>query len=92
MNNPTLNVRIVTPRQILFDGIASSVSSVNSQGKFDILPEHANFITIVENNPIIIHDADKKVFSYNFPLAIIYTAKNIVHIYTNIPSQKSNII
>jgi len=84
MADPVLNVRIVTPKQILFEGIASSVSSVNSAGKFDILPEHANFITIIENNPIIIQGVDKEITTYNFPLAIIYTAKNIVRIYTSL--------
>lgn len=82
MPNPTLHVRIVSPQKILFEADVLSVSSKNSTGKFDILAEHANFITLIENQPIVIHLKDKSVVNFNFPLSIIYTAKNAVNIYT----------
>lgn len=80
----TFNVRIASPKQVIYQGIALSVSSINSAGKFDILAQHANFITIIENNPITIQTADKKTVVFNFPLAIIYTTLNVVNIYTQI--------
>lgn len=49
-----LNVKIMSPTQTIFDGEVLSVSSVNSTGKFDILPYHANFITLVKKNPVIL--------------------------------------
>ncbi len=79
-----LRVRIVTPKQVIFQDEAYSVSSINSDGKFDILPQHANFITIIENNDIKILDSNKKQFNFRFPLAIIYTTNNSVNIYTDI--------
>jgi len=82
MNDHTLHVRIVTLSQILFEGDAQSVSSVNSQGRFDILREHANFITIVENKPITIRVPNQPDLTYKFPLAIIFTTNNMVNIYT----------
>lgn len=84
MANLTLNVRIISPKEDLFNGTALSVSSVNSSGKFDILPQHANFITLVQNSPIVIKTAEGKDISYNFPLAIIHTTNNEVHIYTDL--------
>src|SRR3989344_8010632 len=60
----TLTVKIISPTQTLFDGEAYSISSVNSLGKFDILPYHANFITLVQKVPIILRvrkkNADQK--------------------------------
>ena len=60
----TLTVKIISPTQTIFDGEAYSISSVNSLGKFDILPYHANFITLVQKNPITLRvrkkDADTK--------------------------------
>ncbi len=82
MATQTLHVRIISPQKILYEGDALSVSSKNSAGKFDILAEHVNFITLIENNPIIVHLPEKKVLNFNFPLSIIYTAKNAVNIYT----------
>ncbi|MBI2593624.1 hypothetical protein HYW44_03200 [Candidatus Daviesbacteria bacterium] len=49
-----LNVKIISPTQTIFEGKVLSISSVNSTGKFDILPFHANFITLVQKNPVIL--------------------------------------
>lgn len=49
-----LNVKILSPTQTIFEGEVLSVSSVNSTGKFDILPYHANFITLISKNPVIL--------------------------------------
>ncbi|TSC64740.1 MAG: Uncharacterized protein G01um101493_24 [Microgenomates group bacterium Gr01-1014_93] len=84
MTNQLLNVRIVTPKAIVYEGTALSVSSKNSKGKFDILPQHANFITIVEKSPITIRTDLKKRLTFNFEVAIISTIKNLVNIYTDI--------
>ena len=53
-NKNTLTVKIISPTQTIFDGEAYSISSVNSLGKFDILPYHANFITLVQKSPIFL--------------------------------------
>lgn len=81
--NQLLNVRIVTPKAVVYEGQALSISSTNSAGKFDILPEHANFITIVEHSPIIVRMEKKRRLTFNFPIAIISNLKNQVNIYTD---------
>ena len=78
-----LHVRIISPQQLILDVQANSVSSKNQQGPFDILPQHANFITIIENQPIVIRT--EKSLTFQFPLAIILTTKNNVNIYTYAP-------
>ncbi|MDP3758406.1 MAG: hypothetical protein Q8Q86_01695 [Candidatus Daviesbacteria bacterium] len=87
MNNLTLHVRIVSPQQLLLDTEAQSVSSKNLQGNFDILPQHANFITMVENSPIVVRQTEQKPLTFKFPLAIIITVENKVNIYTYIQPQ-----
>jgi len=58
-------------------------------GNFDILPQHANFITLVENSPILVRPATagQKPQTFKFPLAIIVTMENKVNIYTYIQPQ-----
>lgn len=87
MTNPTLHVRILSPQQLFLDTLASSVSSKNLSGSFDILPQHANFITVVENQPIVVRLAGQKPITFKFPLAIIYTTENKVNIYTYLQPQ-----
>jgi F0F1-type ATP synthase epsilon subunit len=81
-----LNVRVLTPSQFLFNGQALSVSSINATGKFDILPQHANFITLIENQTITIQKPDRKSINFQFHQAIIYAARNEVSIYAE-PTQ-----
>lgn len=82
MPNPTFNVKVSSPSSTLFEGKAESVTSTNSKGLFDILADHANFITLIENKPIIIRVPGKQPLSFTFPIAIIYTSQNTVNIYT----------
>lgn len=82
-----LTVRIVSPKQDLYQGQARSVSSENSVGKFDILPGHANFVTLIQQKPLVIVDQNKKRFQFQFPLAIIQTNSDKVNVYTDIPGQ-----
>lgn len=80
--NQALHVRIISPQQLILDVEAESVSSKNSQGSFDILPLHANFITLVEDNPITVHLDKNRMVKFRFPLSIVFTSDNRVNIYT----------
>ncbi|MBI4039187.1 hypothetical protein HY384_04515 [Candidatus Daviesbacteria bacterium] len=80
----TLHVRIISPQKLILDTDVQSVSSKNLQGNFDILAQHANFITIVENSPIVVRISGQKPLVFKFPLAIIFATENKVNIYTYI--------
>ncbi len=80
----SLRIKILSPRKELFSGNARAVSSENSAGKFDILAEHGNFITLVQNKPITVRLLNKQVRTFAFPLAVIYARKNMVTIFTDI--------
>lgn len=87
MANQTLHVQIISPQQLLLDTNASSVSSKNLQGAFDILPQHTNFITMVEKSPIIVRIPHQKPIIFKFDLAIVLVSGNKVSIYTYIQPQ-----
>lgn len=80
----TLHVRVLSPKQTIFEGSVLSVSSKNSSGEFDILPEHANFITLIENAPIILRVPKQNPIKFQFPTAIILNFQNQVRIYTGV--------
>ena len=80
-SNTKLAVEINSPEKELWKGEALSVSSENLSGVFDILPFHANFITIIENKPIKIRTPEK-MEEFNFSNAILYATKNKIIIYT----------
>jgi F0F1-type ATP synthase epsilon subunit len=78
-----LRVRINSPEKLLWEGEALSVSSKNSQGPFDILPFHTNFVTILENEKIFINTGSQ-VVEYTFEHSVLYVHPNKVYIYTHI--------
>ena len=50
----TLSVEIRNPDKVLFSGNATAVSSKNSIGPLDILPQHENFISLLTDK-ITVH-------------------------------------
>lgn len=81
----TLRIQISTPAEgTLWRGEGTSLSSENSQGPFDILWGHANFITIIHEKPIVIRQ-DKNVIKKLTPqTAVIYVKGSEVKVYTEI--------
>jgi F0F1-type ATP synthase epsilon subunit len=79
-----LQVRILSPKKTLFSGLASSLTSVNSSGKFDILAQHANFITLIKNTPINLIKDNGESLTFNFNVAIILAINNVVTVYSDI--------
>ena len=78
-----LFVSISSPEKIVWEGEADALTSENSKGSFDVLPGHANFITIIEKKPIIVRRIDGEK-EFTFPTAILYVRANNVTVYTNI--------
>jgi F0F1-type ATP synthase epsilon subunit len=70
-------------RELLFSGHATSVTSVNKSGQFDILLLHANFITLIFDYVYIDKGlpTEKKFEIKNGVLTVI---NNIVNIYVGI--------
>lgn len=56
----TLTVIVKSRKKSLFDGQAVSVSSFNDTGPFDVLPYHANFITLINKHITIIKTEGKE--------------------------------
>ena len=78
-----LNVSVSNPNAVLWRGKAWAVSSENLQGAFDVLPQHSNFMTIVEGKEVVVHtDGGEERFS--FESAVIYHTDNQVSVYADL--------
>jgi len=83
MKKPLLEVKVFCSpiiKKIPYKGEAKAVSSENKLGRFDILPGHANFITLIFNN-IIIHTPDKNKITYQFKRGVLETSEDKVRIF-----------
>ncbi len=79
-----LKVAISNPSELIWKGEAESVSSENSAGKFDILFGHANFVTMINDKPIIIRNRDSKNQVVTYKTAVISVMDSHVIIYADI--------
>jgi F0F1-type ATP synthase epsilon subunit len=84
-----LSVKIETPTGVIWEGEAESVSSRNNAGEFDILPEHANMITLVVQAPIVIATASEEK-RFEFGRAVISVRDNRIAIYADISTASTD--
>ena len=59
LTNEKLLLVIRDRTTLLFQGEVMAVSSFNDKGPFDILPQHANFISIIKKH-VVLHLAKKQ--------------------------------
>ncbi len=79
-----LFVRISKATQLVWEGMAAAVSSKNSQGPFDVLPMHTNFITLIQGHPIVVTGLDGSKQEYQFKQTVLYNKDNEVKIFADI--------
>ena len=83
---PSLLVEVFWPPvagQTSFQGKAAAVSSENKIGKFDILPEHTNFISLIFNKLTIDTLVGKKI-DYAFKRGVLEVSENQVRVFLGI--------
>ncbi|HSX08605.1 MAG TPA: hypothetical protein VLF93_00445 [Candidatus Saccharimonadales bacterium] len=81
-----IHLRIRNRTQIIFNDDVKSVTSRNDTGLFDILPEHANFISLI-SSPLIIGKLDGKKQEIPFNNGIIKVKDNAIFCYIDLISQ-----
>lgn len=77
---PPLEVTVRKRDKLVYEGQAFAITSVNNRGTFDILAQHANFITVIKEK-LIIHKLDKTEQSFAIKNGVLHSADNKITIY-----------
>ncbi|MBU4099741.1 hypothetical protein KJ980_08940 [Patescibacteria group bacterium] len=79
------NIMLVIRKRekVLFDGEVKSFTSSNARGTFDVLYEHANFISIINKN-CVIRKLDGGVSEIKIEEGIVRVHENKVTVYLGI--------
>jgi F0F1-type ATP synthase epsilon subunit len=81
---------VVKNRQnVVFQSPAYALSSENEIGSFDVLPEHANFISLIRKH-IVIHRLGAPDFEIPISAGIMKVWKDQVNVYLDIFSALSS--
>lgn len=82
-HNKLLTVSVKGPKNELFTGTALSVTSINKKGKFDVLPYHANFISLIRDY-VIIREQNKKEITLPLETGVMRVFEDKVNILVGI--------
>lgn len=83
LTNKRLVVVVRDRNTLLFQGEVEAISSRNDKGPFDILPQHANFISIIKGH-IVLHLAKKQEKRIELESGILKVRDNNVEIYLGV--------
>ena len=78
-----LYLRVRNREQLVFDGPVKSVTSFNEKGEFDVLPQHANFISLVRRF-LAFRDTANQKREIRLDSAIMRVIRGYVDVYLGI--------
>ncbi len=80
-SNDTISVVVMSPQAVVWEGAVVSLTSANSEGVFDLLPDHARFMTLLEKTPVtlVLGDGTEKVIAIE--KAVLFFQDNTAKIY-----------
>ena len=79
----TISLLIQSRDDILFEGLIQSMTSYNDTGKFDILPDHANFISLI-NKSITIRPLEGDIKEIPIDNGVLRVIDNKIEIYLGV--------
>lgn len=85
-DDTSLNVIARAPFTVYYEGPAHSVSALNRVGPFDILPDHADFFSMLLpcEITIVIDDKDKEPITFAVQNGIVTVRDNTVMLFVDI--------
>lgn len=87
MKPPLISVTVKQPEKTVFDGFATSVTSVSNRGKFDVLAYHANFIALIQET-IVLGQEGKPPVQIPIKTGVMKVRQNSVKIILGIDTQR----
>lgn len=83
--NNFITVSVRDPERVIFEGRCSSLTAVNSEGKFDILPRHVGFITLISGRLVLSVYKGSDV-TIDFESGVLRCMNDIVSVYLGLES------
>ena len=76
-----IKVTLTSPDAIVWKGHALTVTSENSEGLFDLYPDHARFMTLLENVDLVIRPEDGEELTFHIEKAVLIFQDGTLKIY-----------
>ncbi len=86
-----LFVEIVNSENIVYSGKVKSVTSFNEKGRFDVIPMHTNFISIIHKK-VALHELSGSRQEFQIESGIMKVKGNIIQIFLGVEALDTGII
>lgn len=83
MKNKGLQVKVVSRDGVKFEGKCEGISSINPVGEFDVLEDHANFITPVAHQ-VIVHLGKTRRKNFKLKKGLVMIKDNQASVFVGI--------
>jgi F0F1-type ATP synthase epsilon subunit len=80
----TMNVKIYAPFKVYYDGPAASVTAVNGVGPFDVLPNHHNFISLLQPSNIVVRTPGKPDFTMKVSRGVMHVKADEIKVFLDV--------
>jgi F0F1-type ATP synthase epsilon subunit len=78
-----IHLLVRSRKKIIFDADVKAVTSINDKGIFDILPEHAHFISLIQKY-ILVHALDGKDQKIDLNTGVLKVEDNKINCYIDL--------
>ena len=81
--NKTFHLRILSLKELIFEGDVLSFSGTNTVGDFDILKDHINFISLLSPGSTIryVESSGKKSVNISISTGVLIFSKNVAKVF-----------
>ncbi len=83
MDESKFHLKVASREGIIYEGDVISITSYNELGVFDVLAQHANFISLI-NKGIVLRDIENKEKEIKFDNALMKNFENNVEVYVGV--------
>lgn len=84
----TITVEVLAPEGVILKEDVASLSSENGEGAFDLLADHARFMTLLEKVPLILVYPDGREKTVPIEHAVLCFSDSVAKIYLHTTSHK----
>ncbi len=78
------HLKVQSREGVIYENDVESISSYNDVGLFDVLPQHANFISLIKQKLIIKEKNLQQAKEISFDIALLRVRENNVEVYIGV--------
>lgn len=79
----TFRFVVISPAGVEWEGDVVALETENSEGPFSILPDHARFMTVLGNVPVVVQTTQQEEQTFTHEQSVLYADNNVVKLYVH---------